>query len=318
MKAQALYILLFFHVCKVHSQQFPQYTQFLFNKIGYSPASSGTSLNAPMELIFGGRTQWRAFERNPRSQFVSFNYNFVPERSYKGWHNVGAYVDQDENGYFTKNDIWLSYTYHLFVTRRLVLSMGVFAGMKQFKASIAGFDRADPVIQKSSSIVLAYPDIVPGIRIASKRSFADFSLQQISMFSQRGIGGAIGSPSKLFPHYNLSFGRKAPINDYNMLVLAMNVRGSFIGIPSVEFNAMNFYNKRFGYGASIRGRDFLCAIFQVRLVPNLNIGLAYDLSINRMIGYAPHTFEVMIGLSPVFNGEATEKTIHRCVDDCTF
>jgi len=318
MKKPAVYLLLFFILHFAKAQQFPQYTQFIFNKIGYNPAASGTAVNAQYELIFGGRLQWLGLSNNPKSQFVSFNYNFVPQHSYHQWHNVGIYIDQDQNGTFTHNDLWLSYTYHLLVNRKMLLSVGVFAGVKQFRASLNGFDNGDPVIQKSSSPVIAYPDIVPGIRLSSKKFFVDLSLQQVTMFSQRGIGGAIGGPSKLFPHYNISAGKKASFNDYNVVMLAVNLRGSVIGKPSVELNIMDYYNKRVGFGMSIRGKNFLCGIVQFRLVSNLNIGLAYDFSINKMMRAVPNTFEVMISVSPVFNGERVEKSTQRCVDECTF
>ncbi len=317
MKKNLIHIFLFFIVAFSQAQQFPQYTQFIFNKIGYNPAASGTSVNAPFELIFGGRAQYLGLSNNPKSQFVSFNYNFMPRHSYHNWHNVGAYIDQDQNGIFTHTDIWLSYTYHLLLNRKMLLSAGVFAGIKQFRLS-AGLDKSDPAVQRSSSSVFAYPDIVPGVRLSSKKFFVDFSLQQITMFSQKGIGGQIGSPSKLIPHFILSAGKKGVLNDFNTIMLAVNIRSSFIMAPSIELNIMDYYNKRIAFGASIRGRNFVCAIVQFRVLNNFNIGLAYDLSINKMFRASPNTIEVMMSISPIFGGDMTEKTTRRSVSDCTF
>ncbi|MBA3663089.1 MAG: type IX secretion system membrane protein PorP/SprF [Bacteroidetes bacterium] len=301
------------------AQEFPQYTQFIFNKIGYNPAASGTSINAPFEIIAGGRTQWIGVSNNPKSQFVSFNYNFVPQHSYSKWHNVGMYVDQDQNGAFIKNDVWLSYTFHLLLTKKMVLSAGVFVGIKQFKISAANFDRNDPAVNKSSAGVIAYPDVVPGVRFNTKKFFADFSLQQLTMYSQKGIGGQIGSPSRLLPHYIFSIGKKAPYNDYNTVMVALNLRGSVAFKPSVELNIMNYYDKKFAFGASIRSRNFISAIVQFRLIRNFNVGMAYDFSINKMLRAAPNTAEIMISISPVFGGEvSSEKASRRSVNDCTF
>lgn len=301
------------------AQQFPHYTQFLFNKIGYNPAASGTSVNAPFELVAGGRTQYIGLKNNPKSQFVSFNYNFIPQHGYNKWHNVGVYIDQDQNGVFVKNDVWLSYTIHLLATKKMILSAGIFAGIKQFKLSAGQLDRNDPAVAKSSSAVLAYPDIVPGVRVTSKKFFADFSLQQVTMFSQKGIGGQIGSPSKLRPHYNLSAGKKIKWNDFNTFLIATNIRGNFLGAPSVELNLMNYYNRRFAMGLSVRNVNFICGIIQFRFIHNVNVGLAYDLAIGKMLRAAPHTAEVMLSFSPLFGGEpGPEKTVSRCVDDCSF
>jgi hypothetical protein len=201
----------------------------------------------------------------------------------------------------------------------MVMSAGLFAGIKYFKLTTSNLDKNDPAVAKSSSPIIGYPDLVPGLRISSKKFFADLSFQQVSIFKQKGIGGQIGSPSRLFPHYNFSIGKKGAFNDYNTVMLAMNIRGSITGLPSFEINAMNYYDKRFAYGASIRSRNFLCAIVQFRLLHNLNVGLAYDLSINKMLYAAPHTAEIMISVSPVFGGELTpERNNRRSVNECTF
>ncbi len=315
------YFKILFFVCVAHvcvAQQFPQYTQFIFNKIGYSPAASGTSVNAPFELIFGARTQWVGVSNNPKSGFVSFNYNFVPQRSYSKWHNVGIYIDQDQNGNFVHNDVWLSYTFHLLLSRKWLLSTGIFAGIKQYRITKSNLDRNDPAVSGSANALIALPDIMPGIRLSNKKVFVDLSLPQVSIFSQRGIGGKIGSPSKVIPQYILSVGKKGKFNDYNTLQVAINLHGSFVGLPSVELNAMNYYDKRFAFGMSVRSKNFVSAIVQFRLLGTVNVGLAYDLSINKMFRASPNTGEVMISFSPIFGGERIEKTTVRVVDECSF
>jgi type IX secretion system PorP/SprF family membrane protein len=299
-------------------QQFPQYTQFTFNKIGYNPASSGTSLAAPYELIFGARTQWIGVNNNPKAMFFSLNYNFVPTHSYSQWHNVGVYVDQDQNGNFVHNDVWLSYTWHKFIGGKTVLAAGVFAGIKQYKLTLNNLDRNDPAVQRSAGSVIAYPDIVPGVRISNRKFFAGICLQQTSIFSQKGIGGQIGTPSRVWPHYNATGGVKIKGGYYNSFVLAANVRGSFIGIPSYELNVMDYIDKRYGFGLSLRSKNFLCGIVQFRLARLLVVGLAYDLSIGKMYRASPHTGEIMIAFTPVFNGETLSKKTGRVVDECTF
>lgn len=318
MKKLIQYFILFYSIPGIKAQQFPQYTQFVFNKIGYNPAASGTSINAPYELIFGARSQWIGFANNPKSAFVSFNYNFVPKRGYTKWHNVGIYVDQDQAGNFVHSDIWLSYTFHLLITKKTILSFGLFAGVKQFKLTKRNLDGNDPAVAGSSGSIWAYPDLVPGIRLTNKKFFMDVCFQQISVFKQAGLGGKIGSPSKLLPHYNFSIGKKFKINDFDKLMVAFNIHSSILSAPSIELNIINYYNKRFALGASIRGKNFVSAIVQFKMLDNLNVGLAYDLSINKVFRGSPNTAEIMISFSPLFGGEMVEKTTRRNVADCTF
>lgn len=318
MKKVLVYLFVFLMVTEISAQQFPQWTQFTFNKNGYNPASSGNSLAAPYEIYIGARTQWIGVSNNPKSTFVSFNYNFVPQRAYSKWHNVGMYVDQDQNGNFVHNDVWLSYTFHKFISGKTVLAAGVFAGIKQYKLTLNNLDGNDPAVQKSSGSVIAWPDIVPGLRISNKKFFAGICLQQVSIYSQKGIGGTIGTPSRVWPHYNFTTGWKQQIGYYNSLVIAGNVRGSFLGLPSLELNVMDYVSKIVGFGASIRGKNFVCGVVQFRVLRQMNVGLAYDLSINKMLGASPHTGEIMLSFSPVFNGETLSKKTSRIVDECTF
>ncbi len=302
-----------------HAQQLPQYTQFLFNKVGYSPAASGTSLNYPFEIIFGARTQWVGINNNPKVAFLNANYTFIPQRAYKNWHNVGVYIDQDKHGVFIDNSMYLSYAFHQFIAKRTVMSVGVFAGMKQFKLNTSLLNTADPAVSGSAKSFLAYPDIIPGIRIYNKKFFVDLSLWQLSIFSQRNYfnGKQIGSPSKLPAHYILSFGRKFMLPLENKFLVSVNLRSSYKTLPNFEINFMNYWYTRFAYGFSLRGKNFVCGIFQVRIINNLIVGFAYDLSINRYFRGATHTGEIMIGLSPVF-GNSMEKKSIRIVDDCYF
>ncbi len=302
-----IYSLYLVACCFSKAQQLPHYTQFLFNKGGYNPAANGNSFNQPYEVVFGGRTQWIGMRNNPNTIFINFNYTFIPKRSYKNWHNAGIYIDQDQAGLFIQNTVYASYAFHLLLGKKLVMSAGVHAGVKQFLLSKGGLDRNDPAIAKSAGSVIAIPDIVPGLRLYNKKFFFDFSLWHITKFRQRGIGGQIGAPSVLWPHYYLGAGKRFVFNELNNLVVAGNLYGSIKSIPSVEVNVMNYVFQRFAYGLSVRNIDFVCGIIQFRLLNTMVIGLAYDLSINRLSRAAPHTAEIMIGLSPIFGN--TKKPI---------
>jgi hypothetical protein len=95
------------------------------------------------------------------------------------------------------------------------------------------------------------------------------------------------------------------------------MRSSYKNIPDLELNVMNYWYQRFAYGFSVRNKDFVCGIFQIRIVNNLIVGLAYDLSVNKMFKPNTHTAEIMIGLSPIF-GTSGEKRMKSSVDDCSF
>jgi type IX secretion system PorP/SprF family membrane protein len=317
---RTVFILLFLKFAvDLNAQHTPQYTQFIFNKAGYNPAAAGTSLKSPIEIIFGGRTQYIGLDNNPKTAFFSGNYTFIPQRAYKNWHNAGVYIDQDRNGAFFDNSIYLTYAFHQLITKKTVMSVGVFAGLKQFYINSSLFDRNDPAVAASARSLMIYPDIIPGIRIYNRKFFADLSFWQVVTYQQKGFFSSkqIGSPSKLPLHYNFSIGRKFILPLENKLLISFNMRSSYKNIPDLELNVMNYWYQRFAYGFSVRNKDFVCGIFQIRIVNNLIVGLAYDLSVNKMFKPNTHTAEIMIGLSPIF-GTSGEKRMKSSVDDCSF
>lgn len=313
-------VYIFIFLClQLQSQQLPQYTQYIFNKTGYNPAAAGTSLKSPTEIIFGARTQWIGVNNNPKVGFLSANYTFIPQRAYKNWHSAGVYIDQDRNGVFVDNSMYLCYSFHQLITKKTVMSVGVFAGLKQFYLNSSLLDRNDPAVAASARSFLAYPDVIPGIRLTNKNFFADLSLWQVSIFRQKGYFSSkqIGSPSTLPLHYIFTIGKKFSLPLDNKLMVSLNTRGTYKSLPNLELNVMNYWYQRFAYGFSIRDRNFICGIFQLRIVNNLVVGFAYDMSINKMQKPALNTVEIMIGVSPVF-GTSGEKKLKSSVDDCSF
>ena len=100
-----------------------------------------------------------------------------------------------------------------------------------------------------------------------------------------------------------------------VLVPAVNVHSSLTNIPSVELNVMAYYFKRVGVGVSVRNKDFISGIFQIRILKNITAGFSYDYSINKLNAMAPRTVEFMLGLTPLitlFGNENERFNVARC------
>jgi len=262
-----VYIFLFCTVV-LFGQQTTQFTQFTFNKYGYNPAAAGSNINAKLETICGVRRQWVGFHGGPFSNFFSTNYTFKPERSYKRWHNAGLYISNDNAGIFQNYGIYGSYTIHIPLNNKYTASFGVFAGIRRFSIVRTALDPGDPVVKSTSEDLWAYPDVIPGLRLYNKRMFFDVSLQQLYKNTQAQGGKQIGGPSYLSHQVYISYGRRFFLENDFVLVPALNIHSSYTDLPSIEFNFMAYYNKRIGIGASIRGRDFISGILQLRTFKN--------------------------------------------------
>ncbi len=295
------YTYLFCVLCVVlTAQQTPQFTQFTFNKSGYNPAASGSNINAGYEIISGTRQQWVGFEGAPKTSFFSANYTFKPERSYKRWHNAGLYVSQDIMGLFSTTSIHGSYTLHLPVLKQYVLSFGIYAGIKQFGFGKTAIDKNDPVYTKSSQLFLAYPDFIPGIRFKNRKFIIDVSLFHAYKFRRAQGDKQIGNKSLLVPQLYASYTRKIMLENQVAIVPSVNIHSGFTSIPSAELNVMVYFAKRVGIGSTIRNINSLSGILQVRFAKNITIGVAYDYTLSKLTNTAPHTYEIMLGITPLF------------------
>ncbi len=309
------YIILFLNI-KIYCQQTGQYSQFTFNKYGYNPAAAGININSNLEAIIGTRQQWVGFKRAPNTNFLSINYTIKPQRSYKRWHNFGLYISKEKVGIFRNEGYYLSYTLHLPVSKKINMSFGVFGGVRNLAIDRNLISNSDPIYYKTyTNYFFAYPDFIPGMRIYSKRAFFDISVQQL--YKNRQVQGnkQIGNKSKLVPQIYVSFGKKYNLNNDLVLVPAVNVHSSITNIPSVELNLMAYYYKRVGVGVSVRNRDFISGIFQIRLFGNVTAGFSYDYSINKFNAVSPRTVEFMLGLTPLialFGNDNERYNVARC------
>lgn len=309
------YIILFLST-KIFCQQTGQFTQFTFNKYGYNPAAAGTNINSNIEAIVGTRQQWIGFKRAPTTNFLSVNYTIKPQRSYKRWHNFGLYISKEKVGIFRNEGYYLSYTLHLPLSKKINMSFGIFGGVRNLAIDRNVISYLDPVYSLSyTNYFLAYPDFIPGVRIYSKKAFFDVSVHQL--YKNRQVQGdkQIGNKSKLVPQIYLSFGKKYHLNSDVILAPAINIHSSLTNIPSIELNMMSYYFKTVGLGVSIRNKDFISGIFQVRIVRNITAGFSYDYSINKLNASSPNTIEFMIGITPLISllGNENEKiNVARC------
>ncbi len=305
-------------VCLIKAQQVPIYTQYVFNKAGVNPAASGTDINQTINYIFGIARTLTAFDNAPKQNFVNFSYTIRPPRSYHYWQNVGAYIETDQSGVMANNNIYASYAFHLLLNKNIVISFGVQAGFRKFLIGTSLLDANDPVVKKTNSYTYSYPDIIPGLRLSGKKFFFDICARQLTVIQQKGIfkknEKQIGGPSYLNPNIYIAYGRFIPVSHDFVLLPSVAINNAILSVPNVDVNMMLYYNNLFGVGISARNINFIGGIFQLKILKNLSIGMAYSHSINALNSISPNSYELMIGVTPM--GLNTKFTGNRAIARC--
>lgn len=298
-----------------HAQQTVLYTQYTFNKAGVNPAASGAELNQKYYYLCGFTRQWYEVAGTPKQHFVNFSYTLRPPRSYRFWQNFGVYLENDDSGLMSYSAAYLSYTYHTLIRKKVVLSFGLYAGVRSVERSTGGFDLNDPAVKNSRGSLILWPDVIPGVRISDARFFAGISVRQISINSLKDFQGRrIGNNSQLWPTVYMDYGRKKAITDrlHMMPSVALNI--PIVGIPSIDLTAMWYYANRIGGGFGIRNTNFASAILQIRFLESLTAGFSYSYPLNKMRYTSIQTFEFMIGIVPY--GMASKMTGPHSVAKC--
>jgi type IX secretion system PorP/SprF family membrane protein len=291
------------------AQQTDRYTQYTLNSLAMNPAYAGTYQNK-VELMMGRRNQWYGFAGAPVTTFMTINYGYRANYSYKGWHGFSGYVEEDKTSAITSKSAYLGYAYHIRVITGVNLGFGLMAGIRTFGLSNGLANPADPAFQATKQVVRTYPDFIPGFRLYSKKMFLDVSVRQLYKNRIEQGDKKLGSTgAKLSPHYYVTYGRKIHLGYNNfMMVPSVHIQSSLLTLPQVDLNCMVYYHKRIGLGANVRVNTSFSGILQVNITRNIVAGFSYDYATTKFRHGAANTYEFMIGVSPVMSGD--EKVNH--------
>jgi type IX secretion system PorP/SprF family membrane protein len=302
---------------KEYAQQTIMYTQYTFNNAGMNPAASGSDINREFYYIFGMNRQWLGFENAPRTNFVNFSYTIRPPRSYRLWQNAGLYMDNDQSGLIANIGLYGSYTVHLLLRKRTVLSLGAFAGGRKYTRLLGSVDPNDPVVKNTALSVFVWPDIIPGVRLSTKKYFFDLSVRQITINKLQSFKGKrIGGPSRLRPSIYADYGRNIPISDLFMAMPSVALNMPVFGPPVFDAGVMFYYARRVGAGFSLRNTSLLGGILQIRILENISAGFAYLIPVNYARFASGNSFEIMVGVIPMgMDAKSSGRhSVARCPD----
>lgn len=280
-----------------------------------NPAYAGSYQNK-VEFMLGRRNQWYGFKGAPVTTFLSVNYGYRANYSYKGWHGFSGYVEEDKVSAITQKSAYLGYAYHVRLFTGINMGFGLMAGIKTYGLSSSVYSNFDPAFQYTKAVVRSYPDFIPGFRMYSKKMFLDVSVRQLYPSRMEEGSKRIGTrDSKLQPHYYVTYGRRifSGYSDF-LFVPSVHFQSSLLSLPQVDLNCMAYYHKRVGVGINYRVNNSISGIFQVNVTKNIVAGFAYDYTTTKFRQAAANSYEFMIGVSPVMLGD--EKPNRNRVANC--
>ncbi|UOE52405.1 type IX secretion system membrane protein PorP/SprF [Mucilaginibacter sp. SMC90] len=304
------------------AQQRPQYTQYVFNNYLLNPALSGIENYTDVKL--GYRSQWTGLDGAPVTSYLSVNApignRFLQgdatafpaggglnpsSRSYtqnymaaEPHHGIGLMVVSDKTGPITQTNIDATYAYHLGLTEKLNLAVGVSAGVSHNVIDVSKLtyvDQNDPTINNITGSQWK-PDLGVGVWAYSSNYFLGVSVQQILPQNLYVTTSTTAVQNKTVPHYFVTGGVKLFVSDDITLMPSALLK--FIAPVPVTFDVnmkMSFRDK-FWIGGSYRRNDSYAALVGFNLSSLINVGYSYDFTTSALNTVSHGSHEIVLGI----------------------
>jgi type IX secretion system PorP/SprF family membrane protein len=247
-------------------QQGPQFTQYMFNNLVINPAYAGADEHPSVTIV--ARNQWTGVDRAPSTQSLGA-HALVAKRV-----GLGLTVVNDNIGIHKNTTATVNYAYHLRAGRKAFVSMGLQAGVVNFRSdylSLAG-NSNDPLLTRyvkdtkfniGAGIYFRSPKLDIGAsfpRLLSRRIQVNDTV--VVKFRNADVLGYV--------RYRIPVSTAFTIEPSLLLKYFPSLPVSF------DTNCMIIYKEVISAGVSYRNNESIDMILKLQLTPKLEAGYAYD------------------------------------------
>ncbi|RKR14030.1 type IX secretion system PorP/SprF family membrane protein [Maribacter vaceletii] len=293
MKKTFLYFffLLLLQSSFVVAQQDPQYTQYMYNMSVINPAYTTNNLNV---VNFGTlyRSQWASAVGSPKT-LTFFAHAAITEKVEAG---ISFIKDEIGDGALKENNVFADFAYSLKLDDQSRLALGLKAGITNFNTNFNGFMLPETQDDSafSENMNSTFPNVGFGAFYHRDKLYAGLSIPNFlnskHVDNQNGIS-TVGSEKM---HLFATAGYVYDLNNNIKLkpsFLAKMVKGAPITFD-VSLNTL-IHNK-FEAGISYRLEDAINAMFNMKILPGLKAGYAYDYTLSNLSDFSAGSHEIFL------------------------
>ncbi len=304
------------------AQQKPQYTQYVFNNLLLNPAVTG--IENYTDVKAGYRSQWTGLQgapittyltvdapignaflqgdatafpaeggENPSSRLYTQNYMAAEPH-----HGIGFMVIGDQTGPITQTNIDVTYAYHLGLTDRLNLAVGVAAGVNHINLNTNELTLEtpfDPAIANGNNSQWK-PDLSTGVWLYSSNYFFGASVQQLLPENLYFSTNNAYNQSKTVPQYFVTGGVKLFLTEDITLLPSFLIKEIQPTPLTYDIDAKVSFRDKFWLGGSYRHNDSFGVLAGLNISSFINIGYSYDITTSALNTVSNGTHEVVISL----------------------
>lgn len=274
------------------AQHLPQYTQYMLNDFVINPAIAGKNSEF-WECKSNNRYQWVGFTDAPRTYVLSLHGPFKNRKM-----GIGGTLYTDIVGPTRRVGFQASYAYHVKLTEKLKLGLGLSAGLIQY--SIDGHklllhDAGDEILTYSYQKAYA-PDFGGGLYLYDDKLFVSLAVPQFFRSNLKFFADQSTKNSRLEPHFYGLAGYKFNLGEDFKLEPSVMVKYVKPVPVKVDIGLRAIYKEQVWLGVAYRTNDAITAMLGYLYKEWLLIGYSYDYTTTRIRNYSSGSHEIMLGL----------------------
>ncbi len=286
------------------SQQDAMYSQYMFNGLAINPAYAGTRNVLSATGLF--RRQWagKKIEGAPITETFTIDAPLPKKKT-----GLGLNLINDKIGVTNSLAIDLVYAYRIKINRYKTLSLGIQAGIWQYRANFTDVNLSkDPVLQQDESfqnnINRWDPNFGFGAYYYTKIFYAGLSLPHLLntklISKEDNANSAYGflsdsEKAKQFQHafFTMGYLMKFP---KKYLTLKPSILLKYVyGAPiELDLNANLWFYEKYAVGLSVRTADAVAILLEAQANKQWRFGYSYDYSYTKLRRYNSGSHEIMV------------------------
>jgi type IX secretion system PorP/SprF family membrane protein len=281
---------------KMVAQQLPLFSEYMFNTLEINPAYAGYRDALSVTTMF--RKQYTGFKTAPQSAFFSADMPIPGKRV-----GIGLKLLDDRDAITKTLGAQGVYSFKIPTGDYSNISFGLQGGVYNFRTDFTKVDVIDPndpsFSQNVNSLNLNFGT---GVFFNSEKFYVGLSSPNLirNNFNREFNTGAF-SQLKQQMHIYLNSGYVFALSDDLHIKPSFLVRG-VVGSPlSYDINTNFWIADVLGLGVSYRNKSAVVGILDLKLIPELHLGYAYDHSISEFNLISKGSHEVILRYEFSFN-----------------
>lgn len=253
------------------AQQEPMYSQYMFNMLNINPAYAGSRGVGSATALY--RNQWVGIQGAPQTSSLSYDMALKEKKI-----GLGFQLYDDRLGIERTTGLNVSYAFRIQLTESGTLSLGLQAGVLNYRANYAEvrtFQPNDPSFNQNISGIL--PAAAAGVYYNSDKFYIGLSTPALLQTKLSNDNRAdISSVTGRDLHLYLASGFVMNLNQDLALKPSVLVKAVSGAPVEFDFNANLWIQNILSIGASYRTGDAVVGMVELQLNNQLRMGYAYD------------------------------------------